>query len=334
MKKQLLSTLLALCMVLTLTACGGKSDTSDPPKDTQQSQSTETNSGGEAADDIEDDSGDADNAVNATTAEAWGECGEDLEWYYLDHTLYIRGTGDMWSADIIGCAPWDHYRDDINKVIVEDGCTSIGYRIFEYHENVSEIELPDSVEVIRDRAFYDCYSLPSIELPDGLKEIGAEAFSYCHTLESIELPDSIEVIEYGTFSNCASLKTIKFGARLKAIGNSVFANCKELKTMEIPGGITTIEDGTFSGSGLASITLPASLEVIEHDIGTNPFGDCDCLEEIVSYSPNYTVEDGMLIETETKTLLFCSPRKDGICIIPDRVEIIGPGSFQRRFAQD
>jgi hypothetical protein len=58
-------------------------------------------------------------------------------WWVLavDGTLTISGTGAMpdyrYSSDIdVSSAPWFSYRDDILRVVVEDGITSIGSSAF------------------------------------------------------------------------------------------------------------------------------------------------------------------------------------------------------------
>lgn len=50
--------------------------------------------------------------------------------------------------------------------------------------NVSE-EMLDGITKIRDRAFRDCSSLTSIEIPDSVTSIGKYAFYNCSSLESV-----------------------------------------------------------------------------------------------------------------------------------------------------
>lgn len=124
-----------------------------------------------------------DNADNATVfaaekAEddviASGTCGgegngSNLTWKLTsDGTLTIFGTGkmgdfgsDYWS----GGEPWAQYRDEIKKIIVEEGVTSLGKNAFSSAmNNATEIQLPDSLTSIGPRALsgykWDTFTIP------------------------------------------------------------------------------------------------------------------------------------------------------------------------------
>ena len=51
--------------------------------------------------------------------------------------------------------------------------------------------LPDSLRIIGDRAFYECYGLRMRRLPKGLKRIGDEAFYDCYCLKKLEIPEGV-----------------------------------------------------------------------------------------------------------------------------------------------
>ena len=64
---------------------------------------------------------------------------------------------------------------------------------------LEEIELPEDLEEIGERAFFCCTSLTEIEIPDPVETIGDYAFSLCVKLEKIELPEDLETIGPNTF---------------------------------------------------------------------------------------------------------------------------------------
>lgn len=85
--------------------------------------------------------------------------------------------------------------------------TIIGRRAFS-HCNCVSVDLPETVEEIKDYAFSECRSLNRIELPHKVKQIGNHAFYNCRHLETIKLPGGITTIGDGALKNCTQLKLI------------------------------------------------------------------------------------------------------------------------------
>lgn len=133
--------------------------------------------------------------IDDSNAEDWGVCGADLTWYYANNILLIRGTGDMSGS------PWkENHTEDIIRVIIEDGCTSIsdnafgaGYNI-KCLPNLSKVRLPDTLITIGDYAFNGCENLTDIEIPDSVTTIGNSAFWGCEKLAGMSIPDSVTKI--------------------------------------------------------------------------------------------------------------------------------------------
>ena len=84
-----------------------------------------------------------------------GTCGDNLTWSIENYTLTISGTGDMYNYTSLSKAPWFYYF--VNKIVVEDGVTSIGD--YAFHTDSIEIYLPVSVVKIGTNAmcFVDIY---------------------------------------------------------------------------------------------------------------------------------------------------------------------------------
>lgn len=224
MKKHI-SALLALSMVLLLSACGGQSQ----PQDSSGSLLSETpessQSGSEQQSNQSDPTQELINSITAETAEAKGVCGVDLYWYYQDNVLVIKGTGEMTnyyeangsSKDV----PWYEVAKDIGKIIIDEGCTTISESAFTRCENVASVILPDTLTSIDDSAFAVCKNLVSIDFGSGLQTIGEQAFFRCG-IESVTLPDSLTTIESEAFHACDELEEIEVPASVTFVGSYAF----------------------------------------------------------------------------------------------------------------
>ena len=111
---------------------------------------------------------------------ASGTCGENLTWVLdEDGTLMISGEGEMQNYYSPSNAPWYGKRIEIAAVVVELGVTSIGVRAFSECENLTNVNLPESVICIGNAAFFDCKALTDVYIPDCVTEIGDSVFSVC-----------------------------------------------------------------------------------------------------------------------------------------------------------
>ena len=224
-------------------------------------------------------------------ADESGQCGENVTWTYEEttHTLSISGTGDMRNYDIyqngyydekgeyvssIYCDhPWSAYRTEIEKVVIEDGVTSIGSYSFYKLENLQNIRIANSVTSVNWCAFQGCIGLTSVTIPNNLTSIGSSAFYGCNGLSSIKVESGNT--KYDSRDNCnaiieTSTNTLLIGCKnttipndVTCIGNSAFSGCSGLTSVIIPNSVTSIENYAFSGcSGLTSVTIPSSVTSI------------------------------------------------------------------------
>ena len=67
--------------------------------------------------------------------------------------------------------------EDITSINIPNSVESIGNGAFSWHKSLTSINIPDSVESIERGAFDSCTSLKSINIPDSVKSIGEDAFS-------------------------------------------------------------------------------------------------------------------------------------------------------------
>lgn len=122
--------------------------------------------------------------------------------YYLFNTgtkiMTVKGTGAMTTYYAATTYyPLEAFDDEIEKVVIESGVTSIAPNCFTY-----------------------CSNLTEITLPEGITTIGKYAFNYCKKLSSISLPGSLTTIDEYAFSSCTGLTTVTIPSKVTTLGSS------------------------------------------------------------------------------------------------------------------
>ena len=182
-----------------------------------------------------------------------------------DHPTVRLENGILYSKDhstLICCVSAPD-----GPVVVAPETTVILRGAFSGCDGMTDIRLPEGLEVISDEAFRDCAGLRRIELPDSLKEIGREAFCGCSRLEEIVIPPNVADVKEGAFYECRSLKRAVLSGKMGRIPPNMFSFCG-LEEVVIPEGITRIDEKAFSWCRmLKRMTIPDSLE----DVVRNAF---------------------------------------------------------------
>ncbi|WP_299668387.1 leucine-rich repeat domain-containing protein [uncultured Polaribacter sp.] len=136
------------------------------------------------------------------------------------------------------------------------------------------------------QAFFNCASLTSVSFPVATGDLGRQAFRNCTALTSVSIPN-ITSLNVQTFRNCTALENIDLPSVSKiglGIGEGLtFWQSAALKTVNMPV-IDSIYVGAFNGTGLTSITLPASLDFLD-ETNYNMFRGISTLAEVIVESP-------------------------------------------------
>ena len=168
-----------------------------------------------------------------------------LEYQYND---YYKG---YIVTKAIGNAQYYEIKDTYkNKPVV-----GIGENAFSEHKNLKEIKLPETIELIARRAFFDCNNLTTINL-ENVIEIERNAFSYCSSLTSLNI-----------------------GA--DNIGASAFYKCISLKEVNLENTVI-VSDMAFAQTSFEKISIPSSCKTF----GTDVFYECVMLKTINVYGSN------------------------------------------------
>lgn len=284
-----------------------------------------------------------------------------LTWKYVSdtYTLTIEGTGDIstesYSNEYLNL-PWRTYMNDIQKVLIGEGITSIGFQAFMDYPALASVSLPNSLTCIGEQAFAECTALSAINIPSNITEIGYEAFYGCSSLTSIFIPKKVTKIGEIAFCKCNGLNSIVveegnpvFDSRancnaiilsednslltgckntvipdgIKEIYSNAFYGCEGLHSIGIPYSVEAIGYKAFASSGLVSLVIPRSVTYIEGVITYN----CKNLTTITVEAENefYDSRDNCnaIVETESNTLISGCKRT----LIPDGVKTIGAAAF-------
>ncbi|MCR5157642.1 MAG: leucine-rich repeat domain-containing protein [Prevotella sp.] len=202
------------------------------------------------------------------SADDSGPCGDGLTYNYVEstHTLTIsktgEGTGKM-NNFYYDNRPWSSYCDEIVKVVIESGVTSIGNNAFHGCSALTSVDIPEGVTSIGYGAFSSCSGLTSVDIPEGMTSIGDYAFADCSGLTSVDIPKGVTSIGNRAFESCISLTSVGIPAGVTSIGNNAFCNCDGLTSVDIPSGVTSIGYSAFSFCDrLTSVTIPEGVTTI------------------------------------------------------------------------
>ena len=94
------------------------------------------------------------------------------------------------------------------NTVIPNSVTTIGYRAFTGHSELTSIIIPNNVTSIGDNVFSGCSGLTSITIPNSVTSIGNDAFSSCNKLTSITIPNSVTSIGNYAFYHCSGLTSV------------------------------------------------------------------------------------------------------------------------------
>lgn len=130
---------------------------------------------------------------------------------------------------------------------------------------ITSIQLPDTIESIGANAFGGCIHLQEIAIPDSVTSIGTGAFEGCVHLESVEIPASVTEIAAGTFNGCSNLTSVTIAAGVSSIGADAFRGCTKLTTVILPDTMETIDTTAFAEES-QKLTLVCSSALADSEV--------------------------------------------------------------------
>lgn len=173
-----------------------------------------------------------------------GTCGDNATWTLnSEGVLEISGTGA-----IENYPSFRDHKDQVTKLIINEGITEIGESAFQDFSNLSgTLVLPESLTSIHSQAFYNCDGITGeLILPERLTYIGGNAFASCNGLSGdLVIPDSVTEIVSQAFYGCTGLDgTLILSENLEIIGQRAFGTCLNLTgDIVIPKSVAKLDVG-------------------------------------------------------------------------------------------
>ena len=168
------------------------------------------------------------------------------------------------------------WESSVEEIVLPKGLKKIDSKTFYTMGKLKILAIPDTVIEIGEYAFYGCFSLPSINIPASVIEIGECAFQYCTNLKTIIIPNSVKKIGEGCFANCENLKSATLPNNIKEISQSLFIR-SGLTSIVIPPTVEIIGIVAFHDTQLTDITFPSGLKEIQG----GAFNNCSKLRNLV-----------------------------------------------------
>lgn len=167
---------------------------------------------------------------------------------------------------------------------IPDSVEVLGNRAFrECYALSGDLHLPENSKLtaIEMNTFYQCYSLTgTLTIPSNIKKIGYGAFYYCNKLSGLVFDDGIEEISVsisgenaegkGAFHYCEGLTgTLKLPSTVKIVGYHAFDSAGSISSLELSSNLTSI--GEYAFRNWKSISGELKIPDGVKDIGESAF---------------------------------------------------------------
>lgn len=127
------------------------------------------------------------------------------------------------------------------NIVIPEGIRTIESLAFNKCQ-MQSVKLPNSLVILRNRAFYNCKNLKYVDFGSGIKNIG-------------------DAMETEVFSSCA-IQELVLPAQIKRIGAEAFLDNK-IKKLVLPNGLEKIASNAFFGNTeLTEVYIPDSVKYI------------------------------------------------------------------------
>ena len=196
--------------------------------------------------------------------------GQELQEYHIP----FEATKIGWSS-FSAC--------QLEKVVLHNKIVEIGHSAFCGSENLSDINIPNSVSIIEDVAFQNCHALKTIFIPKSVSNFGIGVFEGCNDISVTYEDESIDP------SKCKDLNQLldEYAAQQEESPEGyVYTGDVNAKIIHIPDGVSLVKSEAFENCNKVEVIyVPNSVKQIEN-------GTFACLTSLCSFKGEYASNDG------------------------------------------
>lgn len=212
-------------------------------------------------------------------------------------------------------------------------CTNLEKVIFEEGSHLKTIE---------SNAFFNCSLLKEIELPESLEIMRGGAFEGCSSLESIHIPKNVNDFCGSCFIECASLKSITIDEENETYtveGNFIYGMKDGKKQIALcfrgdDDGVLRIPEDIVSFESWRAFLLCKNVDTVYMHAGLDEVPVIDSAKEyiVAEDNPYFCSIDGV-VYSKDKTELIHYPRskEDKEFTVPSFVKKISGASIHKAF---
>lgn len=217
----------------------------------------------------------------------------------------------MADADYVPNADAEEYVDGDFTFRIENGSATL----IAYTGHAREVTIPGTangvpVEILGATAFRGnetiekvIFTASIVSTEDGWFE-GYEyepfgTFANCTNLKIVVIPENAVLTRLGeiTFFGCKNLKNIELPSSVKELGLSCFEMCEAMTSINLPEGLEVVAQNVFTGTGLRSVTIPASCYLF-HEFNTMPELE---MFAVAAGNTRYRAHEGVLYDNQPPT---------------------------------